>query len=56
MAAGEFKIWGGTMNVPYIKESLGQGLSSYVLDVKIETHLGPMIKCIVTSDMIIIRD
>ena len=34
VAAGEFKIWGVTMNVPYIKESLGQGLSSYGLDVK----------------------
>ena len=29
VAAGEFKIWVGTMNVPYIIVSLGLGLTSF---------------------------
>ena len=41
VAAGEFKIWVGIMNVPYIKVSLGPGLSSFGRAEKIEGHYGP---------------
>ena len=43
MAVGKFKIWVGTMNVPYIKVSLGPGLSSFGRAELIEGHYGPQL-------------